>query len=503
VIKALFSYKWLAIFSNERYNQNERNLFWENKSMEKSILLVDNDVYTTQKIEEYLKIYGFQLTSTKNAQFGISTLRSQKPDLILISDGVDDMDMQAFLERKKKIMGAENIPVFVFVGKAKIADVKMLLRQGAVETLTRPVVLERLRKAVFHHLGITENPQEKHLITEVFIREGIIVIEIGGSLAHADITALKFRVLDTARTDQTIKKRFYIILYGIEEENPSQSAFDKLFDFVTYFPRLPDSNVKILTSDQNMIQLIKNSSRASHFEIVDNYIGGLNKLKSLYLVNEENEVLVEFLKPGIVLYKNLYDKKGTLVKEQGKSFSTEELRKLSERDVKKLYYTRKAKIGSDRQILENEDVDVVMDSIELTGVVVPEELKDLSTVRETKKQFAINILIVNNNEDDLMTLRDFFLERGFSVSTSLDSKGALALIKNSLYDYVLIDLGLDNGNGLNFIKSMKLLPRARDAQFILTGRMVRNESVEQAIQLGVKGFLTSPFDLNRLSQIIK
>jgi DNA-binding response OmpR family regulator len=471
--------------------------------MGKSVLLVDNDGYTVEKIEEYLKIYGFQLTATKNAQFGVAALRSQKPDLILISDGVGDTDIQVFLERKKKIMGAENTPVIVFVGKAKIGDVKVLLRQGAVETLTRPVVLERLRKAIFHHLGMAEKPQEKHLITEVFIREGIIIIEIGGSFTHADITALKFRILDTARTDQTIKKRFYIILYGVEGENPSQSMFDKLFDFVTYFPRLPDSNVKILTSDQNMIQLIKNSSRASRFEIVDNYIDGLNRLKALYLVHEENEILVEFLKPGIVLYKNLYDKKGTLVKEQGKCFSIEELRKLDERGIKKLYYTRKAKIGSDRQILENEDVDVVMDSIELTGIVVPEELRDLSSVRETKKQFAINILIVNNNADDLRTLRDFFLKRGCSVSTSPDSKEALALIKNSLYDYVLIDLGLDNGNGLNFIKSMKLIPRVRDAQFILTGRMVKNESVEQAIRLGVKGFLTSPFDLSRLSQIIK
>jgi DNA-binding response OmpR family regulator len=470
--------------------------------MGKTILLVDNEEYTTKKIEEYLKIFGFKLISTKNAQFGLSTLRSQKPDLILISDNIYDIDIQAFLARKKKMMGAEDIPVIVFVGKTKIADVKMLLRQGVAETLTSPVVLERLRKAVFHHLGIAENPQEKHLITEVFIREGIIIVEIGGSLFHADITALKFRILDTARTDQTLKKRFYVILYGFEDPQPSQSVFDRLFDFIAYFPRLPDSNVKILTSDQNMIQLIKNSTKASRFEIVDNYIGGLNKLKALYLVNEENELLVEFLKPGIVLFKNLYDKKGTLIKEQGKSFSREELTKLSERGVKKLYYTRKAKVGSDRQILENEDIDVVMDSIKLTGIVVPEELKDLSSVRETKKQFAINILIVNNDEDDLETLRDFFLEKGFSVSTSLDSKGALELIKNGIYDYVLIDLGLDNGNGLNFIKSMKLLPKIRDAQFILTGRMVRNENVEQAIRLGVKGFLTSPYDLNRLSNII-
>ncbi len=471
--------------------------------MNKTILLIDNDEYSIMKIEEYFTTFGFQIPSTKNGQFGLSAIRSQKPDLILLSDGIKDIEVSSFLERKKRMKGAEDIPVIIFTQKAKLIDIKLLIREGAVDTLARPVVLEKLRKIIFQHMHIIEKSSDRHLITEVFIREGIIIIEIGGFLVNEEITALKYRILDTARLDQTLKKRFYIIIYNLEEEIISQIYFDKLFEFISYFPHLPDTNVKILTSNDKIIKIIKKSPVASRFEIVDNYIGGLNKLKSAFLENEGNEVLVEFLKPNVILFKNVYDKNGILIKEEGKSFSLEELEKLLERGIKKLCYTRKARVGTDKQIMENENLDVVMDSIQVTGIVMPEELKDLGAIPESKKRFSINILIVNDNEQELKVLDDFFTGKGFAVTNTVSSKGALGIIAKSPFDYIIIDLDLDNGNGLNLVKSMKLIPKTKNSQFIITGKIVKNKSVEQAIHLGVRGFLKSPFDPEKLSQIIK
>ncbi len=471
--------------------------------MEKNILLVDNNEYSLAKIEEYLKIFGFQVNSTKNGQYGLSTLRSKRPDLILISDTITDIDIEAFLERKKRMLGEEDAPVIVCIGTMKIIDVKRLIKAGADDTLVRPVVLEKLKNKVFQHLNLIPPSSDKHLLTEVFIREGIIIVEVRGSLVNEELVALKYRILDTARTDQTLKKRFYIIIYSLEEENISHVLFAKLFDFVFHFPQLPPTNVKILTSDQRIIDLLSRTKIASDFEIVDNYIEGLNKLKSLYLENQEGEVLVEFLKPNVALYKNVYDKKGALIKEEGKSFTAEELQKLLQRGIRKLYYTRKAKVGADRQILENEDVDVVMDSIMVTGIMIPEELMDLGAVKETKKRFSVNILIVNSNEQERSSIYDFFVKKGFSTIRCKSSKEALETVKSNAFDYVIVDLELDIGSGLDLVRGLKSNPNTKNAHYILTGKMVKKESVEQAMKLGVHGFLKSPFNPEKLSQIIK
>ena len=328
------------------------------------------------------------------------------------------------------------------------------------------------------------------------------MVEIGGFLVKEEIVALKYRILDTARTDQTLRKRFYLIIYGLEDDSISQTLFDMLFDFVSHFPRLPQSNVKLLTSDQKVTDAIKRSGVASGFEIVDNYIDGLNKLKALYLENQEGEVLVEFLKPNVALYKNVYDRRGILVKEENKSFTAEEIAGLLRKGIKKLYYTRKARVGADKQILESEDVDVVMESINVGGIVVPETLVDPLITRESKGGILAQILIVNGNQEDRSLLEKFFSKKGFTVTVCGSAKDALASAQKSSFDSVIIDLDLDSGKGLDVLKSLKMSPKVKNANYILTGKTVNKESLEQAIRLGIRGFLKSPFNLQKLDQMI-
>lgn len=471
--------------------------------MKKSILIIDNDLYDAKKMEEYLNSMDFDAITTKNGQFGLSSIRSKKPALILLSDRLADISVEAFLDRKSKMLGMEDIPVIVLSQSGNVQVHKHFIKKGASDIITKPVVLERLRKKLLPLLNIPDVSSEKHLVSEVFMRDGIIIIEIGGFLVPHEMMSLKYVVLDTARTDQTLTKRFYIIIYSLEQENIPQEYFDKLFDFIPHFPGLPKTNVKILASDEKIKKLLKNGKNTFEYEIVENYIDGLNKLKALYLSSGGGEILVEFLKPDIILYKNVYDNKGMLIKKEGKSFNRTELKKLLERGIKKLYYTRTARVGEDKQISEDEDVDVVMDAIQVTGVVIPEDLTDLSLEQKSDKKLLTNILIVNGNQQEMNILYTFFKEKGFPVQKAANSKEAIEISARINLHFILVDLDLDNGNGLNLVQSMKLQRTTKNAGFILTGKNVTGDNVNKAIQVGVRGFLKSPFDPEKLSQLIK
>lgn len=471
--------------------------------MKINILIIDNDLYDAKKMEEYLNSMDFDTTTTKNGQFGLSSMRSKKPTLVLLSDRLTDINVETFLDRKSKMIGMESLPVIVLSQSGNVQTHKHFIKKGASDIITKPVVLERLRKKLLPLLNIPDVSSEKHLVSEVFMRDGIIIIEIGGFLVPHEIMSLKYVILDTARTDQTLTKRFYIIIYSLEQENIPQMYFDKLFDFISHFPGLPKTNVKILTSDEKIKKLLKNGKNTFEFEIVENYIEGLNKLKALYLSGGGGEILVEFLKPDILLYKNVYDNKGRLIKEEGKSFNRTELQKLLKMGIKKLYYTRTARVGEDKQISEDEDVDVVMDAIQVTGVVTPEDLTDLSLELKSDKKLLTNILIVNGSQQEQNTLYAFFKEKGFTVEKATNSKEAIEISARKNLHYILVDLNLDNGNGLNLVRSLKLQRTTKNARFILTGKNVTGDNVNKAIQLGVRGFLTSPFNPEKLSQIIK
>lgn len=470
--------------------------------MPKSVLIINCDEYGTQKIDEYLKILGFNTTIAKNGQLGIAALRTQKPDVILLASDLQDTDPALFMERKNRMLDAEKIPVIVLAGTAKDIQVKSAVKKGIIDFVSMPVMLETLRKKILHHMKAADQTAENHLTAEVFIRDGIVVCELRGSLVLHELVALKYWILDTARSNQTLSKRFYIIIYNLDEPAFSQVLFDKLFDFVQFFPDLPKSNIKILASDQRIRESLKKSRIAGGFELVDNYIEGLDKLKALYLAQGDEEILVEFLVPNAALYKNAYDQHGRLVKQEGKSFSQEELQSLLKRGIKKLFYVRKAQIDKDSQISEDEDVDVVMDAIQVTGAVIPGGLKDLFMERENKRRLTMNVLVVNGSGDDLDALYGFFTMKGFTASKASSSKEALALTVKGRFDYILVDLDLDGGNGLNLVQSMKLIPSLKGTQFIITGKSVKKESVDRAIGLGIHAFLTSPFHFEKLSGMI-
>jgi CheY-like chemotaxis protein len=222
-------------------------------------------------------------------------------------------------------------------------------------------------------------------------------------------------------------------------------------------------------------------------------------LKSLYLKQGEDEVRLEFLQPDAVLFKDVYNRNGNLIKAQGKSFSQEELNALKRQGVKSLFYTRRARVDDDRQIAADENVDVVLDAIRLTGIIIPEGLK----TAESKQRLKLNILIVNGDSRELEMLNSFFTSRGFQVQSTSRMGDALRLASEMLCDYMIVDLKLEDGNGLDLIRAAKSREQLGSCQFLVTGKAVHPETVREAVSLGVKGFLRSPVDVGKLKNIFK
>lgn len=169
------------------------------------------------------------------------------------------------------------------------------------------------------------------------------------------------------------------------------------------------------------------------------------------------------------------------------------------RGVKSLYYTRKARVDTDRQINADEDVDVVLDAIHLTGVMIPEQLMDY----ESKKLLKINILIVNSDKEELENLSSFFSSHGFPVKESSSIAEALKIATATMFDFMIVDLELKDGKGLDLVRAVQKLNTLKSCSFIITGKSVQVDTVKEAISLGVSGFLKSPIDTRKLEKLFQ
>ncbi len=102
-----------------------------------------------------------------------------------------------------------------------------------------------------------------------------------------------------------------------------------------------------------------------------------------------------------------------------------------------------------------------------------------------------SIMVVEDDEGIQTYLKELLLDNGFNVLTASDGITALKIIKKSVPDLVLLDLGLPDMSGESVCKQIhKELPDLR--VIILTAKDTPHDII-QGLDLGADDYITKPF----------
>lgn len=102
-----------------------------------------------------------------------------------------------------------------------------------------------------------------------------------------------------------------------------------------------------------------------------------------------------------------------------------------------------------------------------------------------------SILIVEDDEGIQTYLKELLLDNGYNTMTASDGITALQIIKKSVPDLVLLDLGLPDMSGETVCKQIhKELPDLR--VIILTAKDTPHDII-QGLELGADDYITKPF----------
>jgi DNA-binding response OmpR family regulator len=117
--------------------------------MAKKILMIDDDPTLTKMVETYLTSHDFSVTIAHDGDEGISKVKEQKPDLIVLDVQMPKMNGYTFMFELKKTTNAD-IPVIVLTAKEGMAEIFKV--EGVKEYLTKPlqpeVLLTNIKKYV-------------------------------------------------------------------------------------------------------------------------------------------------------------------------------------------------------------------------------------------------------------------------------------------------------------------------------------------------------------------
>ena len=111
-------------------------------------------------------------------------------------------------------------------------------------------------------------------------------------------------------------------------------------------------------------------------------------------------------------------------------------------------------------------------------------------VKIKRKLYMAKILLVEDDETIVRTLKDFLHTEGFAVENTDGQKKALELLEGSEYDLVLLDVSLNEGNGFSLCSAIK---KERQLPVIFLTASGDEFSVVTGLDLGADDYIAKPF----------
>lgn len=124
----------------------------------------------------------------------------------------------------------------------------------------------------------------------------------------------------------------------------------------------------------------------------------------------------------------------------------------------------------------------------------------------------INLLVIDDDDINIFIIKKIVEKTGFDIDMVAKSNGKLAIdyleevtAQNAAFPHlILIDINMPVMNGWEFIEAYEELDFKKDADlYILSSSVYENDIEKTKSYKSVKGFISKPLSMERLTELIK
>lgn len=180
----------------------------------KTILIVDDDVYIGDMLEELLTKENYDVGRAYSGTEALMYLSSRRPDLILLDLMLPGLSGEELLPLIK------GIPVIVVSAKAEVSDKVSLLLGGAADYVTKPFDTSELLARITVQLRKNDVPESSDILSYDTIRLNTETRAVTVSDTPVRLTQTEYAILKLlmANPSQIITKS--VMLDRISEDTP-------------------------------------------------------------------------------------------------------------------------------------------------------------------------------------------------------------------------------------------------------------------------------------------
>ena len=103
--------------------------------METTLLIIDDDEKLNRLLTKYLKEFGYRLFSATHPQKGLSLLKKESPDLVILDVMLPEMNG---FEVCKQVRSSSSVPIIMLTARGDLMDKVVGLELGADDYLPKP-----------------------------------------------------------------------------------------------------------------------------------------------------------------------------------------------------------------------------------------------------------------------------------------------------------------------------------------------------------------------------
>lgn len=254
----------------------------EQQESQGRILVINAEEAVTEPLTVYFAQIGYEMFVAKTAQAGLQQAARHRPQIVLLSPTLDDMDGVDVFNHLRSAPLTSHIPVMFLANRREALRHHELLAAGADDVIMQPFDVEilalRIRNAIkrSRREGLTE--PRTGLPTGPLVREKIAAIEDEHDWCRIDLT---IEELDVFREGHDFMAANEVLRFAANEICEIVAEMGDEDDFVGH------------TSETHFIVLVDRSIGHAVRDTIDNYLNeGLHQFHT-FMEREQGYVLIE------------------------------------------------------------------------------------------------------------------------------------------------------------------------------------------------------------------
>jgi DNA-binding response OmpR family regulator len=160
--------------------------------MNKEILVIDDDVKLNELLRDYLKKFGFTVSTETHPEKALAILKNRTPDLIILDIMLPGMDG---FEVCRKIRQSYDIPIIMLTARGEVEDRIVGLELGADDYMPKPFEPRELVARIQSVLrrGVDAAVPDRYRFKDLVVERDKQLVLQGGK--RIELTTMEFEIL--------------------------------------------------------------------------------------------------------------------------------------------------------------------------------------------------------------------------------------------------------------------------------------------------------------------